>query len=1040
MAHEARFVRTRSRRHPWRWLGMLVLGSAFLASGMLGASQAAEPWAVTVTGLTGSADDLSLDGLTYDDATTALEQAAADGTPVTLPVAPLAFAGLTSTGATLDTQASTRTLTVGGPVKLLGVDADILVVAAWDSATDDSPSVTVAFRQDDISLTDLAPSLDAVDVGLSSAWTAFRRDTTDSSDVVVDDLPAAGQAFFDDGDASTVDDLAVGSGVAFRGAVTPGTPGLGQALTRLGINSARLDGTLSTSTEALEEGAPAPTGFSLTATIGVTSPASMPEWLELGSPWSLGLATDGAGTLTATLTGGATLTLGDTAIPSTAEVSVTRAPGGALSVDLTLDVDEVEAPFGATWLTLNSASLTASISADSVSGSVEASVTVDKGGDDELAGRVAITLARSAGATSATVDADLTGSISAQDLATLVGADLDGLPDGAPDFSLSDLSLHVGVDGSTTPKEISVSATGTAQVDFGDSTLGARVLVSSGQGGLLIAARPSDEVLLSDLLGSTSPDPVLPDIAVVISDHDLEAAASDLDGPTRAYFAKALCDSADQDCDFDLTIDTGVGIEANIQLPDQLTDALGEIGLETEDALRVSGHIPAFGGTKTELVVQLPGLAAAGDGQYVRGAGLDLFIRKQGAAVTFGLDGHLTLGIPRLESDDCPSGLYVGSGNSRTCIDEVRFSLAAQISFDTTSTSFELVGGLASKSDQGWQQPFGIPYLTIHEAKLKLGVTTGGTSAGSVSLGFLGRMNIGDKDISISALAGVRAEAPWIDFKGFTGSSKSGVSLRDLAKLHAGGLRRRDRPVDHPAGRRPQPVPLRRRGGRRGPVPALRLLHVRGPLPRPRAHRQPGTDAGLPAAGRRRRRRHRDLRGRLRLPGLGAGRHPDRQGRRPAQHQRSRLRRRLERRAADLRSHPGEVQPQQGRCPGLHPGRGQAARPDRLRHGPEHHRDLGLGQREAGRVNPEALRPGQPRHRAAVGPRGDDDRRRQLQPGRPRLRARALPAGRVPRRHRGRDRRGHARRSTRPPTSSPACSPRRTWRRCSRRSARRSTS
>jgi hypothetical protein len=752
-----------------------LLGAlGFLVAGWVGSSEAADPWSVQVIGTTGPGDT-AIDSMTFEDAQAALESASTGGTQVVLPVAPSGFPGLTTTNAELDVDTTNNTLTVGGPVDLLGVNADMLVTAVWaDADSDDAPSVTVAFRTGAASLSDFAPSLDAVDVGLSKTWTAFRRDSADTSAIPVGDLPQAGQDFFDDGDDASDDDFSVGQGVAFRALVDADSAGLGDALERVGVDYARLDGTLSTSDEALEDGAAAPTGFALTATLGVSSPASMPEWLELGSPWTLSMTTSG-GDLTVGLEGGATVTLGDTPVTGTASVEVSMS-GGALAVDLGIDIDTIEAPFGADWMTLDSASLTASISAGSVAGSLSAQVTIGEGADAKT-GTVEVTLERTAGAVSATIDAELAGTISAFDLAELVGDEVTGLPAGV-DVTLSDLALHVGVDGSTTPKALTVSATGTATVELGGSSIGATMLVRSSPDGLVVAARPSGSLSLSDLVGTVSPDPGLPDLSVVVSNQDFEAASGDLDAPTRQYFAAVLCPTATPDCEFDLDLKRGVALAAAIELPDALTEPLGEIGLAVDGPLKVTGLIPAFGGTTTSLTVELPGLSTAGDGGFVRGAGLAMEISKAGSTISFGLEGSLTLGIPRVESDNCPSNLHVDG----TCIDEVKFSLTGRFQFTGTSTTFRIEGGLESGSSQGWQQPFGIPFLTLHEAKLVLGVTTGTTN--SVDIGFLGRLVVGQTDISISALVGVTPNSPYLDFKGFTGSSQNGLSLRQLGKLY----------------------------------------------------------------------------------------------------------------------------------------------------------------------------------------------------------------------------------------------------------------
>ena len=254
-AAELALVRSRVRQHPVGWVVLLLCAVGFLLLGGVGSTQAADPWSVQVIGTTGP-DDVAIDEMTYDDAQAALADAAA-GRPrrsssrsprPASPASPPTTPPSTST-------TTNHTLTVSGPTDLLGVPADVIVAAVWtDADSDASPSVTVAFRTGAASLSDFAPSLDAVDVGLSKTWTAFRKDNADTSTLAVGDLPQAGQDFFDDGDPASDDDLAIGAGVAFRGLVDADSAGLGDALERIGVGYARVDGTLSTSDEALEDG------------------------------------------------------------------------------------------------------------------------------------------------------------------------------------------------------------------------------------------------------------------------------------------------------------------------------------------------------------------------------------------------------------------------------------------------------------------------------------------------------------------------------------------------------------------------------------------------------------------------------------------------------------------------------------------------------------------------------------------------------------------------------------------------------------------
>ena len=319
---------------------------------------------------------------------------------------------------------------------------------------------------------------------------------------------------------------------------------------------ARVDGTLSTSDEALEEGAPAPTGFALQATLGGTSPASMPEWLELGSVWTLDLAKSPAGDLTVGVSGDATATIGDTALEVDASLTVTKPAGGGLAVELALELGTVEAPFGADWLTLDSAALTASISSDGVAGSLSAEVTVGEA-PDSVTGTIAITLEKTAGAVSATLDASLDGHDQRRRPRR---AGRRGRLRACPTTWTSSCPTWPctwRVDGSTTPKTLTVSATGTANVELGGTSIGATMLVRSGPDGLIVAARPTGQLSLSDLVGTVAPDPTLPDLSVVVSTAKVESPSGDLDEPTRQYFAGVLCPDADPDCDFDLELDQG---------------------------------------------------------------------------------------------------------------------------------------------------------------------------------------------------------------------------------------------------------------------------------------------------------------------------------------------------------------------------------------------------------------------------------------------------------------------------------------------------
>jgi hypothetical protein len=83
------------------------------------------------------------------------------------------------------------------------------------------------------------------------------------------------------------------------------------------------------------------------------------------------------------------------------------------------------------------------------------------------------------------------------------------------------------------------------------------------------------------------------------------------------------------------------------------------------------------------------------------------------------------------------------------------------------------------KADEdGWQQPFGIPWLVLKAVVLQASITR----TGSVEPGFMAKMVIGEKDIDVAIAVAFSPAGVPTNFM-IKGESEAGVALSDIAKL-----------------------------------------------------------------------------------------------------------------------------------------------------------------------------------------------------------------------------------------------------------------
>jgi len=330
------------------------------------------------------------------------------------------------------------------------------------------------------------------------------------------------------------------------------------------------------------------------------------------------------------------------------------------------------------------------------------------------------------------------------------------LPAGLLD--VSDLEVTTDADGS-------VSATGVV------SLLGARtdvfVAFQLGRGDrhYLIGLRPDDWSLAKAVPGLALPaldGMTFSNVGLVIASDSVEQSAGELNSAEFAFYSDLL-----KSDDFTITLRPGINLFASIPV-DRLPP--GHPLLSVMDALGIEHGVVRLQGTLGRSLAMLSQPGAGGSAAL-----RDVFLRAElppmrppGSPEWF-RSGQLALQI----TGD-PSVSLVGEMNVLIQQDELAFFLAATLARQGVS----LAGGL--KAEAGWNQPFGIAWLTLYKVVLKIGVGP----TGSVQLGFGGDLVIGQKDMQVAVQLAISPAGVPTNFI-FDGASEAGFGLSDLLELQA---------------------------------------------------------------------------------------------------------------------------------------------------------------------------------------------------------------------------------------------------------------
>jgi hypothetical protein len=750
----------------WGLFAVAVLAGLAMAAALSSSARAGGTIDASITGPTnsGSACVLQIANDTFSVADTALTSIPTNCSSVTLPVGSSNFASLSATGLALDTASTTTSpvMTLSGTTTVFGQSADVLIVGQWPDTTSATPVFSVIVKFTSINLSSLVSgSSSSLDVPLGSAWIAT---TNASSTTSVDPstLATSAQSFL----TSTM--AIAPSGVTLR--ADPATTGpVATALSTMGIDpsATELNGTLTGSLSGFSWSSPptASAAFDVTASVTLSGAPST-SWIDFNTAQTLEITGSSAGDWSVVVTGNATLTIGGSSTTASASVSLVGS-GTSVQLDLSVQLGTLSDAFGQSWLTLDSAQVTATISTTSFTGSFSASADI---GSPATTFTVNASIDSSSGLS---LSLSAAGPLDAMGIAGDLGLTWPNVT-GMPDPSVTNLVIDLEI----TPKgDVTVAFTGAGSILVNGQHVTVDLLVraDSATKSLVVAARLPGGQSLNALLGlSGSTDLTLPELSLVFSNTGLTADSSTLDPATLAYFSPILCDGSTP-CSFNLDIAQGVGVEASVTLPTSLTDLLTKVGITTSGPLVIDGQIPLFGNTAASLAVHLPTVFPNSPPFARIAVSLDLAVSK--TSVSFSLVGDMTIVVPGSTSGagSCPDGVTAPSGD--TCID---LNVQATITAGTSGLSVDISAQLSATTGWTLNDP---SWLTIYNLAVDVGVSTGETGAG-VQVGLSGTVKVGSKDLTVAVALKVTANPPWIEPLGFTIASNSGISISDLTSFY----------------------------------------------------------------------------------------------------------------------------------------------------------------------------------------------------------------------------------------------------------------
>lgn len=709
-------------------------------------------------------------------------------------------------------------LTVLFDATIFGQQARVLVSLRWASATDFEPEIAVVFRFERIDLGEISDSWDEFPVRFSNAlvaWANGEQTLTESEAMGTKDFFEDG---IDDGDNPLSDASLhlIPGGANVQAALhdEPNEPDpLVEAVEFLGpVQTIVVRGSAGKVPGGDDD--PDTKALDLTATVHVVTPPALEESaITLDeTTWSLqvkGEKQDENIVFFGQLAGKASLNIEGTAYEFGAVLQIAHdKQAGSTTFTLKGNIAELENLFGLDWLDLDKLEIAAVFSRSgtppttSVKATITANVTIAE-----------VVLKATLGLKVGNNQTELTGSlalapeeaVSLDSLLNTLGGQVDERLGG---LSLTNFGMHITLKSAQSGTTATVAVTAGADIlpntcdgtayPAGHADLLVRLELGGAQTKVLVGA---DVTGLSTKNISCDIPFVwtLPNAMLLFATQDVGPTAwSGVEEPTKTFFERYFCGSAGSTCENlqrvicaegssvpcdvsrqSLNVKAGGTIHALMELDGDLEDALREIGIETSGALRVTGTIP-IGNSPFSISAAFPTITPGPDA-IIGQANLTLNASIEQTSFKASIDGIFSIRIERPDQDTCADVEPSGRFSNGRCYDAVDLFGSLAVGAGTNGLELTLSAGVSGE----WTNAFGVPWLTIKNFAVELGISAGPTSGLSLSIGAGGSVVLGEHDLTIAIKLAAQGPPPRVVLEGFTVGTNRGISLQDIVRLFA---------------------------------------------------------------------------------------------------------------------------------------------------------------------------------------------------------------------------------------------------------------
>ena len=310
--------------------------------------------------------------------------------------------------------------------------------------------------------------------------------------------------------------------------------------------------------------------------------------------------------------------------------------------------------------------------------------------------------------------------------------------------------------------------TATANTRLGNAS--ARVMVSAqlpfagGERSFMVGIKPARWSITEAMPALSNPvldNLTFENIALIISDQDVERHSSSLEESEYEFYQAVY--KAEE---FTVRVTPGVNLIAAIPAESLEPD---HPLIAVMDALGIEKGTILLQGTLGKSLTMLTSPGASGM-DVIK----DVYLRAELPPMRpAGSPEWFRSGQLALELTGAPSVRLVGEMNVLIDEEELKFFLAAALA----KSGMSLAGGL--DAEDGWEQPFGIPWLVLNNITLALGIGPTG-----ITPGFAAKMVIGEKDLDV-AISMTFTPAGVPSSMMFKGNSEAGFGVADLVELQA---------------------------------------------------------------------------------------------------------------------------------------------------------------------------------------------------------------------------------------------------------------